>query len=87
MNLKRKFALSAATVAVAATAAIAPATAETVVGQDRPAFDQQNIVTTDVKPASDADSQKQRLESAEKGVDLFAKVVKTIADTVARFVG
>ncbi|KQB85142.1 hypothetical protein [Corynebacterium oculi] len=82
MNLKRKFAVSVATVAIAATAAIAPATADTVVGQDRPATGQQDVVAT--KPADD---QKERLEAAEKGVDLFAKVVKTIADTVARFVG
>lgn len=87
MNLKRKFALSAATVAIAATTAIAPATAETVVGQDRPAYGQQDVVATDVKPASDAEAQKQRLENAEKGVDIFAKVVNVIADTVARFVG
>ncbi|WPF65518.1 MULTISPECIES: hypothetical protein [unclassified Corynebacterium] len=80
MNLKRKFAISAATVAIAATAAIAPATAETVVGQDRPATGQQDVVATQT-------TDEQRLANAEKGVDIFAKVVKTIADTVARFVG
>ncbi|MEJ4099318.1 hypothetical protein V5S96_02945 [Corynebacterium mastitidis] len=82
MNLKRKFALSAATVAIAATTAIAPATATTVADKD--------VVATDVKPASEkdqAEAQKQRLENADKGVDIFAKVVKVIADTVARFVG
>ncbi|KQB86842.1 hypothetical protein [Corynebacterium lowii] len=87
MNLKRKFAVSAATIAIAATAAIAPATAETVVGQDRPAYGQQEVVAPSNSAKDEAEAQKQRLENADKGVDIFAKVVKTIADTVARFVG
>ncbi|MDK8449479.1 hypothetical protein [Corynebacterium mastitidis] len=61
---------------------LSAATATTVADKD--------VVATDVKPASEKDqveARKQRLENADKSVDIFAKVVKVIADAVARFVG
>ncbi|KQB85931.1 MULTISPECIES: hypothetical protein [Corynebacterium] len=86
----RKFSVAAAAVAVAATTAIAPAMADEVVGVDRPAFDQQQVVKP-VKPGKktyeeqvqQAELTSKRLDNAKKGIDS----AKTIVDTLNGFGG